>query len=164
MLTWNWIIGVWLFLLGACVGSLLNVVVARLPRGKSILRPGSRCPVCEKPIRPWHNIPLIGWLLLRGRCYDCGSPIRGRYPLVELIAASWFVVVAWVTLNVQGHLTSTDPGLLWIFAGNLALLGCGVFCGLLILQDQNKIPRALIVLVLLSVLIAGGLLWVLVTG
>jgi leader peptidase (prepilin peptidase)/N-methyltransferase len=81
-------------LLGAVVGSFLNVVVHRLPRGESIVRPGSRCPACGQPIRPWHNVPVLGWIALRGRCRDCGARIPVRYPLVEAGTALLFVGVA----------------------------------------------------------------------
>jgi len=83
----------WLFALGGAVGSFLNVVIYRVPAGKSLVRPGSHCPACEHPIR-WHdNVPILSWFVLRGRCRDCGSPISMRYPLVEAIAAALFVAV-----------------------------------------------------------------------
>jgi leader peptidase (prepilin peptidase)/N-methyltransferase len=82
------------FVLGALVGSFLNVVVHRLPRGESIVHPGSHCPACGHAIRPWHNVPLLGWLWLRGRCRDCGIGISARYPLVELATAVLFAIVA----------------------------------------------------------------------
>jgi leader peptidase (prepilin peptidase) / N-methyltransferase len=82
------------FVLGALVGSFLNVVVHRLPRGESIVHPGSHCPACGHAIRPWHNVPLLGWLWLRGRCRDCGTAISARYPLVELATAVLFAIVA----------------------------------------------------------------------
>jgi leader peptidase (prepilin peptidase) / N-methyltransferase len=82
------------FVLGALVGSFLNVVVHRLPRGESIVHPGSHCPACGHAIRPWHNVPIAGWLWLRGRCHDCGVRISARYPLVELATAVLFAIVA----------------------------------------------------------------------
>jgi leader peptidase (prepilin peptidase)/N-methyltransferase len=69
--------------LGALIGSFLNVVAYRLPRGESVAAPRSRCPACETPIRALDNIPVLSWLLLRGRCRTCGEPISPRYPLVE---------------------------------------------------------------------------------
>jgi leader peptidase (prepilin peptidase)/N-methyltransferase len=69
--------------MGAIVGSFLNVVAHRLPRGESVVTPASRCPGCGTPIRPWNNIPVLSWLLLRGRCRACGEPISPRYPIVE---------------------------------------------------------------------------------
>ncbi|HEU4656736.1 MAG TPA: prepilin peptidase [Capillimicrobium sp.] len=74
-------------LFGALIGSFLNVVTYRLPRRESLAFPASRCPHCEHPIRPWHNLPVVGWLMLRGRCHDCQAPISARYPLVELATA-----------------------------------------------------------------------------
>ncbi len=71
-------------LLGLLLGSFLNVVAWRLPRGESVAWPGSRCPACGHAVRPRDNLPLLGWLLLRGRCRDCAAPIDPRYPLTEL--------------------------------------------------------------------------------
>ena len=78
---------------GAVIGSFLNVVIHRLPLGESLARPGSRCPACERPIRPYDNVPVASWLLLRGRCRDCGESISRRYPLVELVTALAFAGV-----------------------------------------------------------------------
>ena len=69
--------------LGAVFGSFLNVVAYRLPRGESLSRPRSRCPGCLTPVRPYDNVPVLSWLLLRGRCRACREPISARYPLVE---------------------------------------------------------------------------------
>lgn len=74
------------FPLGLVLGSFLNVVIARLPRGESIVSPPSRCPRCKTPIRPWDNVPVLSWLLLGGRCRSCRKPISWRYPIVELTA------------------------------------------------------------------------------
>jgi leader peptidase (prepilin peptidase)/N-methyltransferase len=83
--------------LGAVVGSFLNVVVWRLPRGESLVRPRSRCPQCETPIRPHHNVPVLAWLALRGRCADCAAPIPARYPLTEALTALLYVAVVAAT-------------------------------------------------------------------
>ena len=88
-----YLIAAWLFVLGATIGSFLNVVVHRLPLGMSLIEPGSHCPACKHPIR-WHdNVPILGWIMLGGRCRDCGSPIAIRYPLVEAITAAMFLVL-----------------------------------------------------------------------
>ena len=79
---------------GLLVGSFLNVVAYRLPRGESLAKPRSRCPSCETPIKPYDNIPVISWLLLRGRCRHCGHPISVRYPLVEASTAALYAAVA----------------------------------------------------------------------
>ncbi|MDA7977553.1 MAG: prepilin peptidase [Pirellulales bacterium] len=89
---WAWL--TWLFVIGSCIGSFLNVVIYRLPVGKSLVRPGSHCPRCNKPIRARHNIPILGWLMLRGKCKDCETPISVRYPLVELAVGTIFFVLA----------------------------------------------------------------------
>jgi leader peptidase (prepilin peptidase)/N-methyltransferase len=80
--------------LGLLVGSFLNVVIHRVPRGESVVRPPSRCPGCGQDIRARHNVPVVGWLVLRGRCAGCGTRISVRYPLVELGAAVLFALLA----------------------------------------------------------------------
>lgn len=80
---------------GSLIGSFLNVVIFRIPAGRSIVSPPSACGNCAAPIRPWDNIPVLSWLLLRGRCRDCAALISPRYPLVELGTALFFGVVAW---------------------------------------------------------------------
>lgn len=83
------------FAFGLVLGSFLNVVVHRLPRGESVVRPGSRCPSCGRAIRPLENVPVVSWLLLRGRCRGCGERISWRYPSVELLTGCLFLLVAW---------------------------------------------------------------------
>ena len=73
------------FVIGSLVGSFLNVVIHRLPRGESVVSPGSRCPACGNAIRPWHNVPVLGWLWLRGKSACCKEPISIQYPLVEAL-------------------------------------------------------------------------------
>ncbi|MBE7508355.1 MAG: A24 family peptidase [Planctomycetia bacterium] len=91
-------------LLGAIVGSFLNVVIYRLPRGMSVMKPSrSFCPDCWTPIRARHNIPILSWLMLRGRCFSCRRPIPLRYPLVEACCALIFVTV-WDQLFIAGTL------------------------------------------------------------
>jgi leader peptidase (prepilin peptidase)/N-methyltransferase len=80
--------------LGLAVGSFLNVVIHRVPRDESLVSPGSHCPACGHAVRNRHNVPVLGWLLLRGRCADCATPISARYPLVEAGTAALFVAVA----------------------------------------------------------------------
>jgi leader peptidase (prepilin peptidase)/N-methyltransferase len=79
------------FALGAAIGSFLNVVIARLPKGESIVRPRSKCPSCGQMITWWQNIPIASWLLLRGRCFACKNPISLRYPVVEILTAALFL-------------------------------------------------------------------------
>lgn len=82
--------------MGAVAGSFLNVVIHRLPRGESLVHPRSRCPSCETQIAGYDNIPIVSWLLLRGRCRHCGARISPRYPAVELITALVFAAVVLV--------------------------------------------------------------------
>lgn len=83
-----------LFVLGLCLGSFLNVVIHRLPRGASLAWPPSSCPTCGHAIRPFDNVPILSWLLLQGRCRDCQSSISPRYPLVEFGAGVLLVAFA----------------------------------------------------------------------
>lgn len=84
-------------LIGACIGSFLNVVIHRLPLGQSLVKPPSRCPKCGYRLKWYDNVPVFGWLLLGGRCRECKNRISIQYPIVELITAVLFVVVVWLT-------------------------------------------------------------------
>lgn len=79
--------------LGAVAGSFLNVVSFRLPRHESLIRPASHCPSCGEPVRPYDNIPVLSWLLLRGHCRSCHAPISPRYPLIEALTAGLCIAV-----------------------------------------------------------------------
>jgi len=81
------------FVIGLLCGSFLNVCISRIPKGESISKPPSRCPHCLTPVRWYDNIPILSWLLLRGRCRDCQAAIPWRYPIVELSVGIWF----WIT-------------------------------------------------------------------
>ena len=83
------------FLFGLAVGSFLNVVIYRLPRQESLARPGSHCPGCGTPIHWYDNVPLLSWLVLRGRCRGCKARISWRYPVVEAMTGSAFVISMW---------------------------------------------------------------------
>ena len=99
-------------LVGLAAGSFANVVIHRVPRHESVVRPGSRCPACGAPVAWRDNLPLLGWLLLRGRCRSCRTPISVRYPLVELgMGLLWFLV----TLRL------VTAGLGWAVPAYLAL-------------------------------------------
>src|ERR1700754_2156155 len=82
--------------LGLLIGSFLNVVAYRLPRGESLLWPASHCPSCEQPIKPYDNVPVLSWLLLRGKCRGCGERISPRYPATEFLTALAFALVVLV--------------------------------------------------------------------
>ncbi len=87
----DWFVPLYISAIGLIVGSYLNVVIYRLPRGLSTVLPVSKCPHCQSRIRARHNVPLVGWLLLRGRCRDCDGPISTRYPLVEAATGLFFL-------------------------------------------------------------------------
>lgn len=95
--------------LGCIIGSFLNVVVWRVPRGESLLHPPSHCPNCGHAIRPWENIPIVSWLLLRGRCSGCHQPISIRYPLGELATGLVYLAVFQAAL-VRGLPVAVIPG------------------------------------------------------
>ncbi len=161
------------FVLGACVGSFLNVVAYRLPHRESLIHPGSRCPVCWDAIPFWANVPILSFLFLRGLCRRCKTPISIRYPLVEAATAALFAL-----LMVRWLETGSGPRLLvdWLLASALVAVT-------LIDADHRIIPNeitypgiplglALAWLVpgptlldaLLGLLIPGGLLWALSAG
>lgn len=81
--------------LGLLLGSFANVVIARVPDGSSVVRPASACPACDVPIAPRDNVPVVSWLLLRGRCRTCGAAISAQYPLVEVTCAVVFAAIGW---------------------------------------------------------------------
>src|SRR5437588_1085395 len=81
---------------GLIAGSFLNVVAFRLPRGESLVATASRCPSCKTAIKPYDNVPVLGWLLLRGRCRACREPISARYPIVEALSAALALAVVLV--------------------------------------------------------------------
>lgn len=92
----NGLLVVFLFAIGACVGSFLNVVIYRLPKDLSLVHPGSACPFCKRPIAFYDNIPLLSWLLLCGKCRKCKARISPRYFFVELLTALLFVALYWI--------------------------------------------------------------------
>lgn len=162
-LSWFLIVGVF----GALIGSFLNVCIYRLPRQESLAWPGSHCPTCSHPLAWYDNIPIVSYLVLTGRCRDCGVRIPFRYPLVEM-------------LNALGYI-----GLLWFFGPSWATVAYGLlYSALLVLAGTDLshkiIPNAItfpgillglisaatilplgLVDSLLGVLIGGGILWLL---
>lgn len=91
------------FILGAAIGSFLNVLILRTPRDESVSFPASHCMSCNTPLRFYHNIPIVSWLFLRGKCAFCGDKISVQYPLVEIGSALLFVITVWkLGLNVNG--------------------------------------------------------------
>ena len=121
-------------LLGLAVGSFLNVVIHRVPRSESLVRPGSHCPGCDAEIRNRHNLPVVGWLVLRGRCADCAAPISARYPAVELITALLFV--ATTVQLAQLHLLAALPAYLFFVSAGIALAAIDL--------DVQRLPNAIV--------------------
>ena len=99
---------VFFFLFGIVIGSFLNVCITRIPEEISIVSPGSRCPRCETPIKPYDNVPVFAWLWLRGKCRACGQPISPMYPLIELSTGLLFVA-AYLDFGI------TQATVKWIF-------------------------------------------------
>ena len=143
-----------LAILGLIVGSFLNVVIYRVPLGLSVVRPGSACPQCHATIAPRDNIPVLSWLLLRGRCRGCGLPIPVRYPLVEAATALVWLALGWWAWQPDG----IDPLLPLL----LVLGSAGVALWFIDL-DHFRLPDA-IVLPLYPVTVLGLALAGVVSG
>lgn len=145
-------------LLGLVVGSFLNVVAYRVPAGISLLRE-SRCPRCAAPIRPWHNVPVVSWVALRGRCASCGERIRARYPFVEALTGAAFALVCWWGIEVFGPATDTGDGARAAWAAAIVIVAFLYFAAIsivlaLIDLDTHRLPNGI---VLPSYLVAGVL-------
>ncbi|WP_449418943.1 prepilin peptidase [Phormidium nigroviride] len=139
-----------IFVLGASIGSFLNVVVYRLPAKLSVLWPPSRCPQCLHQLRLSENVPVFGWLWLRGRCKHCRSPISARYPIVEAAGGLMFLLVFWrfgLTLETLGYWTFFS----WLLALSLidldtmtlpnALTRSGLVLGLVFQALNGLLPN-----------------------
>ncbi|NUN14916.1 MAG: prepilin peptidase [Myxococcales bacterium] len=148
------------FAWGALWGSFFNVVIYRLPAGLSVITPPSHCPHCKTRLRAYHNVPVLGWLFLRGKCATCRAPISVRYPLVELLTA---VLSAALWLRLASPDAGFDPlaaiapfGLLFLFLGSLIVI---TFIDI----DYRIIPHE-ITLPLLALGMVSSLVNVSVTG
>lgn len=129
---------------GLLIGSFLNVVVYRVPNGLSIVSPPSACPACGHVIKAYDNIPVLSWLILRGRCRSCAKPISKRYPLVEAGTGIVFAGVAlWAwTGGVTASPTADAPGIL-VLVGFLYLAAVTVALGLIDI-DTHRLPDAIV--------------------
>ena len=124
------IVAVFAGVIGLVIGSFLNVVIWRVPRGESIVTPPSACPTCHHRLRARDNIPVVSWLVLRGKCRDCGEPISMRYPIVELLTAVLFVGVSLlVPLAVL-------PAYLWLAGAGVALAAIDI--------EHKRLPNAIV--------------------
>lgn len=137
-------------LFGLLVGSFANVVIYRVPAGRSLVKPPSACPACAQPVRKRDNVPVLGWAWLRGRCRDCGAPISLRYPLVELLVGVIFALIG------------ARFGLTWTGVGEAFMAG-GLVPLAFIDFDHKLLPRKVVYatlgcvgLVFLAASLAGG--------
>ena len=144
----------WVSAVGSCIGSFMNVVIYRIPARMSLSHPGSRCPSCGHAIRPRDNVPIIGWILLRGRFRDCQQAISVRYPIVEAIVMMAFATL-WVT-NVMRPDDLTTAARVGSFSLQI-LLVCTLFCVAMIDFDGQPIryvvwvPTALLLATAISI-------------
>ncbi len=139
--------------LGLAIGSFLNVVIHRVPRGESLITPGSHCPSCAAAIKTRHNVPVLSWLILRGRCASCSAPISARYPLVEAATAALFVAV-----TLRFGLSAELPAYLYLAAITVALAAIDL--------DVYRLPNAIVlpsyvvaVALLAPVCVVDGTVW-----
>jgi leader peptidase (prepilin peptidase) / N-methyltransferase len=157
----------WLFAFGATVGSFLNVVIYRLPRGKNLAFPGSCCPRCDTPIRLSDNIPIVSWLALQGRCRHCQAGISSRYFVVELLVAVMFLVVLvgeyflptfGISAPTRRPLTTYDGIPFWVMYAVHVSLITTLIGAVLIAADGFRVPTRLFAPVMF-VALAAGIIW-----
>ncbi len=149
----DFITALWLGFTGACIGSFLNVVAYRMPLGMSVVWKSSHCPKCSHPIRAYDNVPVLGWLWLRGKCRDCGEPISPRYAIVEFIMGLAFFVLAYLELFSGGANLPGGPiteftgavGNVWypqweliLWYGGHTLFLCFLTCLVLMSMDAKR--------------------------
>lgn len=127
---------------GTAVGSFLNVVIHRVPAGRSVVTPGSSCGSCGHEIRWYDNVPIVSWLVLHGRCRDCAAPISVRYPLVELAGAIFFGVVAWRFLPGIGTLPAVIGD--WVVLAAFQFLAASSIALAAIDLDTRRLPNAIV--------------------
>ena len=156
--------GVWIVALGAAVGSFLNVCVYRLPRGESVVSPPSHCPSCRRRLKWFENVPVLGWLIVRGRCRTCQTAVSPTYPIIEALTGFVFFL-QYASLGFQPLLVVRLT-----FAGAMIVL-CVIDLNHRILPNVITLPGVLLGLVasvflepgwqdsLIGVVAGGGLLW-----
>ena len=153
----------WVFVIGASIGSFLNVVIYRLPLGLKLHTPKSHCPNCQTEIKSRHNVPVLGWLILRGKCASCSSSISVRYPAVEFLTASIFLLLFLAEVSSGGANQPDGPltvqtslaDVLWnphfLLLGRYAfhlVFGCLLIAASFIDFDAQRIPRLLLLVAL----------------
>ncbi len=153
-----------IFIFGAVIGSFLNVVIYRLPKGQSIIHPPSHCPKCGKRLKWWHNIPIISYIILKGRCFWCNERISPRYPLVEFITALMAVLI-YEKMGLTIKLVWAEVFLLSLIPAffidldhqiipdiiSLGTLTWGIICSIIKLSTTSPVEA------LLGIIICGGL-------
>ncbi|MEA2046822.1 MAG: prepilin peptidase [Campylobacterota bacterium] len=140
-----------IFIFGTMIGSFLNVVIYRIPKGESIVFPSSKCQSCQNSLKWWHNIPIVSWLLLRGKCYFCKEEISAQYPIVELLTG-----IIFVTLYFKLGLVWYLPFIAASFAALLALV--------MIDFKYMAVPDNINFAALLFALVQPEFLWALMYG
>ncbi len=130
---------------GAAIGSFLNVVIHRVPLGVSIVRPPSACAACAAPVRPYDNIPIVSWLVLRGRCRDCAAPFSIRYPLIELATALAFAAIAIVQLPALLATTTMPDALAVLLVTTALFYFASISIALTAIDlDTHRLPDAIV--------------------
>lgn len=140
----RWFVWVVAFGWGAAWGSFFNVAIYRWPRGMSVVTPPSHCPQCGAPIRAWTNVPILGWLFLRGKASCCGAPISMRYPLVEVLGAALSLAIAEIWISRADPETllldaTIEAVLYFVFAGGL-LVATFVDLDWMEIPDEVSLP------------------------
>jgi len=152
----QWVATTWFFALGATIGSFLNVVIYRIPRGESVATRPSHCPYCDQKIKGKDNVPVLGWLVLNGRCRVCRLPISTRYPIVEFICGLIFLVFFFVEIvsggwNIPGRVPDERIGIVYVLFGGESwdlvrlyllhmFLAASLVSSTMIHWDDQKIP------------------------
>lgn len=155
------------FVIGLFIGSFLNVCIYRLPRGESVVWPGSRCPSCHQPVAPYDNVPVLSYLLLLGKCRRCKTPISIQYPLVELLNGLAYALVLW-------RFGLTWPGGAYAAFCSALIVVSGIDLEHQLIPDRITLPGLAIGLVaaatilpiglvnaVIGMVVGGGLLWLL---
>ncbi len=161
---------IWVFFAGACVGSFLNVCIFRIPEGKSVVSPGSHCPNCKNAIPFYLNIPILSFLILRGRCRHCGQAISFRYPMVEFLTAT-------LTLGLFYKFGPTASFVFWFIFSSTLVTITFIDIDHQIIPDRISLPGIILCSLsflllpemtfqkaLLGVLFGGGIPWALAAG
>ncbi|MBL8815083.1 MAG: prepilin peptidase [Planctomyces sp.] len=167
----------WFFVLGAAIGSFLNVVVYRTPRGISLTHERSRCPDCLTPIRSSDNIPVVGWLRLGGLCRSCHAPVSARYPLVEMLVGLIFLLLYFSELisggaNLPFRPVNAYRGIVWVifytkwdlvmfYAFHCCTISCLLTWGLIAFDKQTLPWRAFLICVAIAMIASFDQFWLL---